>query len=76
MWDVYVWFQILPVAFFLALGYGVGSLRERRHLKSLNLREQAFSDMAVSSLKRVPAPESVAQASGAAARAAELVLGG
>ena len=55
-------FQILPVLLLLGLGYGVGSLRERRHIASLDLRERQFGDMTVNNLKGVTRPESVRQA--------------
>lgn len=51
--------DILPIFFLLGLGYGVGSYRERRHLQSLANREQAYSEMIVRNLKRIPNPESV-----------------
>lgn len=60
MWEF--WLQVLPVLFFLALGYGVGRYRERRHFASLAAREAQFTDMAVTNLKRVTSPDSVDQA--------------
>ncbi len=60
MWEIL--FQILPVAFLLVLGYMVGSVREQRHLRSLDRREQEFANMTVNNLKTVSCPESVKQA--------------
>ena len=60
MWPVLL--QFLPVVAFLALGYGVGSWRERRHLRSLGLREAAMGDIQVCNLKRVPDPETITNA--------------
>lgn len=60
MWEF--WLQVLPVLVFLALGYGVGRYRERRHFASLAAREARFTDMVVTNLKRVTSPDSAAQA--------------
>ena len=60
MWQF--WLNILPVVFLLALGYGVGRYRERRHIRALVRREREFADMGVSNLKAVPQPETVQRA--------------
>ncbi len=52
-------FQIAPVFVLIALGYGVGSLRERRRLESLAARERDLADIKVSNLKTVTEPASV-----------------
>jgi len=52
----------LPILFLIALGYGVGSYRERQHLKSLAIRENALADLTVTNLKTVTEPETVQQA--------------
>jgi len=53
--------QIAFVLFFLALGYGVGSLAERRHFHSLDERERLNHDFLVTQLKSFPnhAPSSL-----------------
>ncbi|MCH7872215.1 MAG: YbjQ family protein [Planctomycetes bacterium] len=48
--------------FLVALGYGVGRYRERRHLISLATREADMSDIGVTNLKTVPRPEEVVEA--------------
>jgi uncharacterized protein YbjQ (UPF0145 family) len=53
--------QIVPFALLLAVGFGIGTWRERAHLRSLELREQAFADIAVNTLRTVAEPESVRQ---------------
>ena len=56
-------FQILPLAILLLVGYFVGTFwRERRHLKSLTLRERRFRDIRMSNLKAVTNPETVKHA--------------
>ena len=60
MWQF--WANIIPVVFLLALGYGVGRYRERRHIRALVRREREFADMRVSNLKAVPEPETVQRA--------------
>lgn len=47
----------LPVFMLLVVGIGIGGLRERRHLKSLALREAQNADVIVTNLKRIPEPE-------------------
>ncbi len=51
-------FVIVP----LALGFGVGRLRERRHFASLDRREREFADITVTNLKTGAAPERVRSA--------------
>ncbi len=55
-------FQIVPVFLLLALGLFVGGWNERRHLRSLDRREEAFKHMIVNNLKRVTEPDSASQA--------------
>ncbi len=55
------------VGVMLAIGFGVGSLRERRHLTDLDQREAESQDIGVVNLKSVTRPETVEHA--------ELVLG-
>ncbi|UCD29504.1 MAG: heavy metal-binding domain-containing protein [Planctomycetota bacterium] len=54
--------QLFPILILIALGFGIGSLREWRHLQSLSRRERQYSDMIVRNVKQVPNPESVEQA--------------
>ncbi len=61
MWGF--WFQVGPVLFLLALGYGVGRLRERRHFQALDRREREYANIVVTNLKNVVDPASVKQAS-------------
>jgi uncharacterized protein YbjQ (UPF0145 family) len=56
------WLAVLPVVALLALGYGVGSWRERRHLASLTQREQDLAGIAYNNVKRITHPEQVRHA--------------
>jgi len=47
-------FQVVPVLFLLILGYTVGSLAERRHLKRLAVRERALEHIFVSDVRSLP----------------------
>ena len=60
MWQF--WIQVLPVLVFLVLGYVVGHLRERRHFRSLAIRERQYADITVTNLKQVPDAQAVTQA--------------
>ncbi len=60
MWDF--WLQIMPVVVLLALGYGVGRYRERRHFASLAVREAEYGHVVVNNLKQVTHPETVRHA--------------
>jgi len=64
------WFETLnlwiPLAL-LMLGYGVGRLQERRHYRSIRLREQALRNVLALSTRYVP--------EGVAATGAQLVSG-
>ncbi|MCA9244821.1 MAG: heavy metal-binding domain-containing protein [Phycisphaerales bacterium] len=53
--------------FFLALGFGIGTWRERSHLASLTRRESKSTDIGVANLRAVTQPETVEHA--------ELVMG-
>lgn len=53
---------LLIVAALLALGFFVGSMRERSHLRSLDRREQEYSDISSTNLRMVTSPESVSEA--------------
>lgn len=55
---VFILFPIL----LLALGYGVGRWRERRHLVSLAQRERQFQDIVLTNLKTGPNPDRVQNA--------------
>jgi uncharacterized protein YbjQ (UPF0145 family) len=57
-----VWIAFLPILVLVALGYGVGTYRERRHLKSLDMRENALAGLTVTNLKTITEPETVQQA--------------
>jgi len=61
MWQL--WFQVLPVVLLLALGYGVGRWRERRHFESLDAHEPQYADITVTNLKQVVDPDSVKRVS-------------
>jgi uncharacterized protein YbjQ (UPF0145 family) len=54
--------QIVPFVLLLAVGFGIGTWRERAHLRSLELRERALADITVTTLRVVAEPESVRQA--------------
>ena len=56
------WFQVVPVAVLLVLGFVVGRWRERSHYQSLIQREAEFRDIGVVNLKTVPHPEQVDRA--------------
>ncbi len=55
------WEQIAPILFFLALGFAVGTYRERRHFASLARREREMAQlgMGVVSLRKISRPETV-----------------
>ena len=55
-------FALFTFVGLLALGFGVGRFRESSHIKSLDAREAACSDMLVTNLKVGPTPETVRQA--------------
>ncbi len=61
MWWTF-WFQIVPVAVLLILGFVVGQWRERSHFQSLIRREAEFGDLSIVNLKTVPHPEQVTRA--------------
>jgi uncharacterized protein YbjQ (UPF0145 family) len=46
--------QFLPVVFLLILGYAVGSLAERRHLKQLGVRESRLRHILVTDIRSLP----------------------
>ncbi len=48
------WFQILPIAILLILGFTVGSVVERMHFRRLARREAALSYMLVTDTKSMP----------------------
>ena len=52
---------IIPVLL-LALGYGIGHWRERRHLNSLARREEIFADVIITNWKHIPEGLSVEEA--------------
>lgn len=54
--------ELFLVLFLLALGYSVGSWRERKHFQSLELREGQYADIVVCNLRVVPDTESVKRA--------------
>jgi len=54
--------QLGLVVFFIALGFIVGSVRERRHFKSLQIRESQYSDMILRNVKVVPDCDTVKRA--------------
>jgi len=56
------WLTVLPVPLLLALGYTVGTWRERRHLASLDRRERALQEIRYNNLKRITEPQRVRQA--------------
>jgi uncharacterized protein YbjQ (UPF0145 family) len=61
MWEF--WASVLPVLILLALGYSVGSWRERRHLADLDRREaELFTRITCNNLKRITNPQQVRQA--------------
>ncbi|MCP4590587.1 MAG: YbjQ family protein [bacterium] len=47
------WFNIASVLFLLVLGYVVGRARERRHFRSLAIREGQYADITITNLKQV-----------------------
>ena len=47
-------FQLLPVLFLIALGFGCGSLAERRHISRLNRRERDNGDFLITQIKTFP----------------------
>ena len=54
------WSQVFPILLFLLVGYFVGTYwRERRHFRSLSIRERRYRDMVISNQKGVPDPDSV-----------------
>ncbi|MGQ9649594.1 MAG: YbjQ family protein [Phycisphaerae bacterium] len=53
---------VVPFLFFLALGFAVGSWRERNHLRALSAREKEFTDIRISTIQTVPDPETVREA--------------
>ena len=50
-------FQIGFLLFLLALGYGVGHVRERRHLQQIAARLTNLRDVGVSNRRRIPNPD-------------------
>ena len=60
MWTF--WFQVLPVAVLLVLGFFIGRWRERSHYQSLIRREADFRDLRIVNVKTVPHPEQVCRA--------------
>ena len=48
------WIQVGPVIVLLILGFSVGTLVERAHLKRLQARETALSRMLVTDLRKLP----------------------
>jgi uncharacterized protein YbjQ (UPF0145 family) len=60
--------DLLPFLLLLAIGYGVGTYTEHRHLQQLAERERQFADILVTTQRFVTGDESVQQAS--------LVIGG
>ncbi|MHC4799175.1 MAG: YbjQ family protein, partial [Planctomycetota bacterium] len=51
--------QLIVVLFLLVLGFSVGSWRERKHFKSLRLRESQYADVIIRNIKEVPDTQSV-----------------
>jgi uncharacterized protein YbjQ (UPF0145 family) len=47
-------FQFLPVLVLLILGYTIGSLAERRHLKRLTMREKRLKHIMVTDVRSLP----------------------
>ena len=59
MFELIVW--LLPFGL-IGLGYLVGHVREVRHFQSLDERQAELSDILLTDLRQIPAPESVADA--------------
>jgi uncharacterized protein YbjQ (UPF0145 family) len=57
----WIFIQVGPVIFLLALGLFVGGWNERRHIRSLDRREKELKHMVINNLKRITAPDSVTQ---------------
>ncbi|RJP38965.1 MAG: YbjQ family protein [Phycisphaerales bacterium] len=58
------WFQFLPILLplvLIGLGWAVGTWRERAHLASLAVREQAAADVRVTNLRCVPGDRDVVE---------------
>ena len=49
------WVQVAPVAVFLAFGFSIGTIVERRHFRRLKEREAALRDLLVTDTKTLPA---------------------
>ena len=56
----FILISLSPILF-LAGGYLIGRLIERRHFRLMDKREQALRHIIVTNVKRVPAPERVTQ---------------
>lgn len=57
-----VLFGVVPFLVLLAIGYGVGTWRERNHLRALTAREGEFGGIRISTIRTVPDPETVREA--------------
>ena len=53
---------VVPFLVLLAIGYSVGTWRACNHLRSLAAREAEFADISISTIRTVPDPETVREA--------------